>query len=286
MSNAVAVRSHTQPGDEIITEATSHIYVYEGGGYAALSGCSIALVPGPRGLMKPADVEQAIRKADGSLSHFPNGSLVCVENTSNRGGGTVYPQEDLDAIAMMAHSHNCAAHLDGARLFNACVASDTTPARAVHEYDTVSVCLSKGLGAPVGSLLVGSVPLIARAHRWRKLFGGGMRQAGVLAAAGLHALERHIDRLADDHARARRLAVAVDRMDAYSIDLATVQTNMVYVTTTAGPVSGTIVATLAGQGVDVLALDSNTLRVVTHLHISDADIDRAIAAFEAAAGHD
>jgi threonine aldolase len=280
MSNAVAIRTQTQPGDEIVTEATSHIYVYEGGGYAALSGCSVALVRGERGLMNPADVAKAIRKADGSLSHFPNGSLVCVENTSNRGGGTVYPQDSLDAIATVAKEHDCAAHLDGARLFNAAVSSGTGPARMVREFDTISVCLSKGLGAPVGSVLVGSRDLIARAHRWRKLFGGGMRQAGILAAAGLHALEHHVARLADDHRRARRLAEAVDAMDGFSVDLATVETNMAYIKTLGGAIAGQVVAALAEHGVDLMSLGPDSLRVVTHLHISDADIDRAIAAFQ------
>ncbi len=170
MSNAIAIRAHTNPGDEIVTESTSHIYVYEGGGYAALSGCSVALVPGKLGIMTPEDVAKAIRKGDGSLGHFPNGSLVCVENTSNRGGGTCYPQETLDAIAKIAHDNDCAAHMDGARLFNAAIATGTAPARIVRDYDSVSICLSKGLGAPVGSVLVGSSEFITLAHRWRKMF--------------------------------------------------------------------------------------------------------------------
>jgi len=284
MANAVAVRSHTEPGDEIVAESGSHVYVYEGGGYAALSGCSIALVQGVRGLMAPADVERAIRKAEGSLSHFPNASLVWVENSANRGGGTVYPVQDLDAIAELAQRHDCATHLDGARLFNAAVATETDPARLVRDYDSVSVCLSKGLGAPVGSVLAGSACLLKRAHRWRKLFGGGMRQAGVLAAAGLHALDHHLERLADDHARARRLAEAVAGIDGFSVDLETVQTNMVYITCSDGRSAGEVEAVLAEQGVDLLALGPDTLRAVTHLHISDSDIDRAIEAFAASAG--
>ena len=281
MSNAIAVRTQTQPGDEIVAEATSHIYVYEGGGYAALSGCSIALVPGTHGLMKASDVARSIRKAEGSLSHFPNGRLVCVENTSNRGGGTIYPQDELDAIAEIAHSRDCAAHLDGARLFNAVVATGIAPSRVVRHYDTVSICLSKGLGAPVGSVLVGSADLIARAHRWRKLFGGGMRQVGILAAAGIHALDHHVERLADDHARARRLAEAIDAMDGYSVDLSAVVTNMAYITIGGGRGADSVVTALAAHDVDVLALGPDSLRVVTHLHLTDTDIDRAIAAFAA-----
>ena len=199
MSNAIAIRAHTSPGDEIITETASHIYVYEGGGYAALSGCSVALVPGNSGIMEPEDVEKAIRKQEGSLGHYPNGSLVCVENTANRGGGTCYPQEKLDQIAKIAHDNGCAAHIDGARLFNACVATGTSPSRMVREYDSISICLSKGLGTPVGSVLVGSSEIISEAHRWRKMFGGGMRQAGILAACGIYALENHVERLEEDH---------------------------------------------------------------------------------------
>jgi len=279
MSNAIAIRAHTSPGDEIVTESTSHIYLYEGGGYAALSGCSIALVPGERGILDSDDVQKGIRKAAGSQGHFPNGSLVCVENTSNRGGGTCYPQETLDQIAAVAHDNGCAAHMDGARLFNAVVATGIDAARMVRDYDSISICLSKGLGAPVGSVLVGSSEFIASAHRWRKMFGGGMRQAGVLAAAGIHALDNHIDRMEEDHIRARRLAEAIAVMDGFEVDMESVQTNMVYVTTKA-PASK-IVAGLAEHGIDLFDLTPNSLRIVIHLHITDEDVDRTIAAFAA-----
>ena len=279
MSNAVAIRAHTSPGDEIITETTSHIYQYEGGGYAALSGCSIALVPANRGIMNPDDVAKAIRKAEGSLAHYPDGSLVCVENTANRGGGTCYPQETLDAIAKVAHDNGCAAHIDGARLFNAVIATGVDAARMVRDYDSISICLSKGLGAPVGSVLVGSSEFIARAHRWRKMFGGGMRQAGIIAAGGLFAVENHINRLAEDHARARRLAEAVNAMDGFTVDLDSVQTNMVYVDGDLG--AKQIMAGLAEHGVDVLDVGPTAVRAVVHLHITDDDIERTIAAFAA-----
>ncbi|MDE0707702.1 MAG: aminotransferase class I/II-fold pyridoxal phosphate-dependent enzyme [Candidatus Poseidoniales archaeon] len=279
MSNAVAIRTHTSPGDEIITETTSHVYQYEGGGYAALSGCSIALVPAVRGIMNPEDVSKAIRKAEGSLGHFPNGSLVCVENTANRGGGTCYPQETLDEIAKVAHENGCAAHIDGARLFNAVVATRTDPARMVRDYDSISICLSKGLGAPVGSVLVGSLEFIAKAHRWRKMFGGGMRQAGIIAAGGLFALENHVERLSEDHARARRLAEAVNAMDGFTIDLDSVETNMIYIHGDMDAQS--IIDGLASQGVDVLSVGPTAVRAVVHLHITDDDIDRTIAAFAA-----
>ena len=278
MSNAIAIRAHTNPGDEIVTESTSHIYVYEGGGYAALSGCSVALVPGKLGIMTPEDVAKAIRKGDGSLGHFPNGSLVCVENTSNRGGGTCYPQETLDAIAKIAHDNDCAAHMDGARLFNAVIATGTDPARIVRDYDSVSICLSKGLGAPVGSVLVGSSDFIALAHRWRKMFGGGMRQAGVIAACGLYSIDNNIDRLSEDHERAQRLAVAVNSLSNFEVDLDSVQSNMVFARTPEGT-ADKVVEHLASQGVDILTINDSVVRAVTHLHITDEDIEHAISAF-------
>ena len=278
MSNAIAIRAHTNPGDEIVTESTSHIYVYEGGGYAALSGCSVALVPGKLGIMTPEDVAKAIRKGDGSLGHFPNGSLVCVENTSNRGGGTCYPQETLDAIAKIAHDNDCAAHMDGARLFNAVIATGTDPARIVRDYDSVSICLSKGLGAPVGSVLVGSSDFIALAHRWRKMFGGGMRQAGVIAACGLYAIDNHIERLTEDHEMAHRLAVAVNSLSNFEVDLDSVQSNMVFARTPEGT-ADKVVEHLASQGVDILTINDSVVRAVTHLHITDEDIEHAISAF-------
>ncbi len=279
MSNAVAIRTHTNPGDEIVTESTSHIYVYEGGGYATLSGCSVALVPGKLGIMEPDDVAKAIRKSDGSLGHYPNGSLVCVEHTSNRGGGTCYPQETLDAIAKVAHDNDCQAHMDGARMFNAAIATGTDPARIVRDYDSISICLSKGLGAPVGSVLIGSSEFIANAHRWRKMFGGGMRQAGVIAACGIYALDNHVERLAEDHIRARRLAEAVNAMDGFTVNLDSVETNMVYIN---GEMSAPqILEELAVNGVDVLEVGPTAVRAVVHLHITDEDIDRTITAFAA-----
>ena len=280
MSNAIAIRTHTNPGDEIITESTSHIYIYEGGGYAALSGCSVALVPGKLGIMTPEDVEKAIRKSDGSLGHFPNGSLVCVENTSNRGGGTCYSQENLDAIAKVAHENDCAVQMDGARLFNAAIATGTNPARIVRDYDSISICLSKGLGSPVGSLLVGSSEFIAQAHRWRKMFGGGMRQAGVIAAAGIYALENNISRLDDDHKRANKLASAINEMEMFSVNIEGVQTNMVYIEINGDLNANQVVEKLAEHDVHVLALGDNLLRAVTHIHITDEDINKSINAFK------
>jgi threonine aldolase len=169
--------------------------------------------------------------------------------------------------------------MDGARLFNASVASGISAARLVENCDSVAICLSKGLGAPVGSLLAGSSEFIAQAHRWRKMFGGGMRQAGIIAAAGIHALENNVDRLANDHARARRFGEAVNEMDGYSVDLSAVQTNMVYVTLTAGQDATQAVQGLAEQGVDLFDISPTSLRAVFHLHVTDEDVDAAINAF-------
>ena len=278
MSNIVATRTHTSPGDEIVTEAHSHVYQYEGGAFAALSGCSVALVHAKNGLMIPEEVSNSIRKAEGSLSHYPNGSLVCVENTAQGGGGTVYFQDTLDEICRVARERDCKLHMDGARLFNAAVASGTDPARIVRDFDTVSICLSKGLGAPVGSVLVGSKADLAEAHRWRKMFGGGMRQAGVIASAGIYALENNIERLGEDHKRARKFAESLETIPAFSVDLETVQSNIVFIGVEKGSAKG-MVSEISKHGVEILDTDDSTIRAVFHLHITDNDVEKAIEAF-------
>ena len=278
MSNIVATRTHTSPGDEIVTEIHSHVYKYEGGAFAALSGCSVALVDGKNGLMTPEQVSGSIRKAEGSLSHYPNGSLVCVENTAQGGGGTVYSQDTLDEICKVGREKDCKLHLDGARLFNAVAASSTDPARMVRDFDSVSICLSKGLGAPVGSILVGSKKDIAQAHRWRKMFGGGMRQAGMMAAAGIYALENNIERLSEDHRRAKTFAEAVAKMPNFSINTENVQSNIVFIEVGKGNAEK-IIGKLAKHEVDILSTDDSTIRAVFHLHITDEDLEKAIEAF-------
>ena len=270
MSNAIALRTHTVPGDEIVCDKTAHIYRYEGGGYAALCGASIALVDGEGGLMTPEQVRKAVRKAEGSGSHYPNGSLVCVENTSNLGGGACYDQNTLDEIATVAKELDCKTHIDGARIFNAALATGVDVARMCEHYDSVSICFSKGLGAPVGSVLVGSADFIAKAHRWRKLFGGGWRQAGLLAAGCLHALDHHVERLAEDHRRAQTIARMMDELPMFSVDLSSVQTNMVYAETTES--AADVVAKFAAQGIDMFDLADNRIRIVVHLHITDEDV--------------
>ena len=279
MSNIVATRTHTSPGDEIVTEAHSHVYQYEGGAFAALSGCSVALVHAKNGLMTPEEVSNSIRKAEGSLSHYPNGSLVCVENSAQGGGGTVYSQETLDEISKIAKEKDCKLHMDGARLFNAAVASGTDPARVVRDFDTVSICLAKGWGAPVGSVLVGSKNDLTQAHRWRKMFGGGMRQAGVIASAGIYALENNIERLSEDHKRARAFAESINNMKPFSVNLETVQSNIVFISVEKGSTK-TIIEELSKKGVGILDTDDSTIRAVFHLHITDEDWGTAIDAFK------
>jgi threonine aldolase len=203
MTNQLAIKLHTQPGDEVICDKLAHIYNYEGGGIAFHSGASVRLVQGNYGIFSPNDVLCNINKDD---PHFPRTSLVCIENTVNKGGGAVWTIEQMQAIAQVCKTNNLRLHLDGARIFNAIVAANQNPLDYALIFDTISICLSKGLGAPVGSLLLGNKQHIAKAKRLRKLFGGGMRQAGYLAAAGIFALNNHISRLKDDHEKAKLLA--------------------------------------------------------------------------------
>eukprot|EP00051_Salpingoeca_urceolata_P013058 m.163297 g.163297 ORF g.163297 m.163297 type:complete len:615 (-) comp17686_c0_seq4:28-1872(-) len=279
MSNAVALRTHTRPGDEIVVEAESHIYFYEGGGYAALCGCSIALVKGEHGIMSASDVAKSIRKAEGSLSHYPNCTLVCIEQTANRGGGTYYSKEQIDEICRVAHDNGCAVHLDGARIFNAVVEMDVDVKTMLENVDTVSICLSKGLGCPVGSVLVGPADFIHRAHRSRKLFGGGLRQGGFLAAAGIYALDHHVDRLAEDNARARHIGQVLGALPGATVS--PVMTNMAYVTVDSRFGSATdLVAKLEETGILTVATGPNTVRITCHLDVGDDDVDRLLEAFK------
>jgi threonine aldolase len=274
MANQTAIRAQTQPGDEIITHAENHIYHYEGGAPSALSGCSMNFLHGPRGIFDAGQVRDAIRPDD---SHFPQSRLVVVENTHNRGGGAVWPLETIREVHDVAREFGLSMHLDGARLMNACVATGHAPAEYARYFDTVSTCFSKGLGAPVGSAVAGSAKIVARVHRFRKMFGGGMRQAGILAAAALYALEQNVDRLADDHANASRLATAFAETSGLIIDPASVETNIVFfdIEDRLGSAAD-FCNRLADSGVRMLPLGPQRIRAVTHLDVSSADIDRAI----------
>lgn len=271
MANQIAIRIQTQPGDEVIVEGGAHPFNYEGGAPAMISGVQMRTVPGIDGILNPTDVAQAFRPAD---PHFPPTKMISAEDTANRGGGVPYPIATLDQLGILAHGHGAAAHLDGARVFNAQVATGISAARRSQHFDTVSFCLSKGLGAPVGSLLCGPKDLIHRALWVRKALGGGMRQAGILAAAGVYALENNIDRLGDDHARARRLAEGL-RHAGFPAPVPA--SNMLYVDVRDGERAQTL---LEAEGVRCLAASSTVLRLVTHLDVDDADIAHTIAAFE------
>ena len=278
MANQVALKTLTQPGDQIIAHAHSHVYHYEAGAPAVLSGCSFCLLPGARGIFEADDVRQAVRPDD---SHFPHSALVVLENTHNRGGGAVWPLERVKEVCETARAAGLKRHLDGARLLNASVATGHSPAAYAAHFDTVSICFSKGLGAPVGSALAGSAELVGRAHRYRKMFGGGMRQAGILAAAALYALEHNVERLAEDHAHARRLAEALAELSPVSLDPATVETNIVIFDL--DPAHGTaqsICDKLKAQGVWMLAIAPQRIRAVTHLDVSDRGLERAIDALK------
>jgi threonine aldolase len=274
MANQVAIRSQTSPGDGVIAARSAHAYLYEAGAAPALSGVQFELV-GEEGLFDADDVRSALSPDD---VHFAPSRLICVENTHNRSGGRVFPLESIRAIGALARERGIALHLDGARIFNAEVASGVPVARWAEPFDSVSFCLSKGLGAPVGSLIVGSTELIRRAHRFRKMFGGGMRQAGILAAAGLYALEHHVKRLEQDHARARRLARGVERIPGLEL-VREPETNIVVFR--AAQV-GSLLARSREAGLLMGAVDASTIRAVTHLDVDDADIDRALEVLAAA----
>ena len=273
MSNQIAVKVHTQPGDEILCEATCHIYMWEAGGPARLSGVTCRTVDGDYGILDVAQLEDKIRPID---EHYVRTRLVCLENTHNRGGGQVYPLEKVRAISEWARANGLQMHLDGARLWNAIVASGVSGAEWAKHFDTVSVCFSKGLGAPMGSALVGSKEFIDRAKRVRKLFGGGMRQAGIIAAAALYAMDHHIDRMAEDHANARILAAAIADTPGLRLNPAQVETNLVWFEADAAlGTSREISARLREKGILISASGKQVLRACTHLDVPKDQSEQA-----------
>jgi threonine aldolase len=279
MANQLAIRSHTEPGDEILVEGNAHIYYYEAGGPAALSGVMCRCLDGRRGVFTAADLEAALRPAD---QHFARTRLVCIENTHNRGGGKIWSIEQVRQVASAARKHNLQLHLDGARLWNASIATGTAEREYAAMFDTVSVCFSKGLGAPVGSALVGSTALIDRARRFRKMLGGGMRQAGIIAAGALFALRHHRARLAEDHLNAKLLAAGLAGSQAIETDAEEVETNMVRFRSRSIPAEQ-LVERLRTHGVLMLAVGLDTIRAVTHLMVSAPDIEEAVKIISAAA---
>ncbi len=278
MGNEVAISAHTQPGDEVILETNSHIFNYEGGAPALLSGVQLCPLPGEKGVITAEQIESAIRSKD---IHHPNTSLICLENTHNMAGGTIYPLDEIRRIREIAEAHHLKMHLDGARLWNAFVATGISFQEYGRYFDSISVCFSKGLGAPVGSMLVGSTEYINSARRYRKIYGGGMRQAGILAAAALYALDNNLERLADDHKNARKLAEGINSLPDIHIDMDSVQTNIVIMEINPKKYTAEqVVNALKEGGVLLLAIDHSHLRAVTHLDVSEEGINRAIEAFE------
>ena len=225
MGNLIAVLTHCQRGDEVVLEMDSHIYYYEVGGLSAVAGVIPRLIVGDKGILDPQDIRGALREEN---LHYPKTTLICLENTHNRAGGTIIPPKVTEEICQLAHQRNIAVHLDGARIFNAAVALNIKPALLAKDVDSMMFCLSKGLSAPVGSILTGSKEFIQKARKNRKMLGGGMRQAGILAAAGIIALDNMIERLEEDHKNARILGEGLAGISGIKVDLATIQTNMVY----------------------------------------------------------
>src|SRR5262245_9200683 len=285
MANQLSIRAQTEPGDEVIAHEDSHIIHYETGAPAALSGCMIRVLRGARGQYTAADVEQVIRPEN---IHSARSKLVVIENTHNRGGGSIWPLAEVERVTATAREHGLRAHLDGARLWNACVATGLKPTQYTRHFNTVSCCFSKGLGAPVGSAVAGDAETIKRVHRFRKMFGGAMRQAGLLAAACLYAMEHNIERLAEDQANARRLAEGIGNMPGLSIAPDQrergVETNIVYFDLApSAPMSAAeFCEKLKAEGVWMLPTAPRRVRAVTHLDVSREMIDRALLAIESA----
>jgi threonine aldolase len=280
MANQLSIRAQTQPGQEVIVESTAHIVRYEQGAAAALSGVQLHWVRGERGLLAAEQIEAAIRPND---PHTIPTALICLENTHNSGGGSIYPIAAIEAIRSVAQRHGIPMHLDGARLFNAVVATGVSAADYAQHFDTVSVCLSKGLGAPVGSLIAtNDLTLLGKLRRFRRMYGGAMRQAGILAAAGIYALEHNIARLKEDHERANRLAQILHDIPSVSLNPAHVETNIiVFDLKENGRPPAEIVAALKQEGVLLNAIGGRSFRAVTHLDISEEAIEEAGRTFTA-----
>jgi threonine aldolase len=264
-TNQIAINVHTRPGDEVICSDVAHVYLYEGGGIAQNSGASVRLVHGDRGRISAQDILKNINADD---AHFPHTSLVCVENTSNKGGGAIYDFDELKKISKLCKEKNMAFHCDGARIFNALVASGVSAKQFGELFDSISICLSKGLGSPIGSVLIGSKDFIYRAHRRRKSFGGGMRQAGFVAAAGLYAMHHHIDRLKEDHMRSQQIGEAL-KSCGWVVGLMPIDTNIVIAEVDKAFNSSEALVALANADIKCFTFGSDKLRLVTHLDFTD-----------------
>ena len=275
MTNQIAIKCHTQPGDEVICDESAHVYQYEGGGIASNSGASVKLLYGDRGRINAGQVRFAINADD---AHKANSSLVCLENTSNRGGGSCYDFEEIKKIQAVCNENKLAIHLDGARLWNALVAKGETPKQYGEAFDSISICLSKSLGCPVGSLLLGKKDFIKKARRIRKVFGGGMRQAGFIAAAGIYALQNNIERLAEDHIHTKLIADAIATKEFVQLVLP-VETNIIIFELKENITAPDLVATLKEHSILGYAISPNRVRLVVHLDINKEMVAKTIEVF-------
>ena len=266
MTNQIAIKVHTKPGDEIICDQTAHVYNYEGGGIGFNSGCSVRLLQGDKGRFTTGDVTENINPADDV--HRPLSRLVVIENTSNRGGGSIWHVNEIKNISESCKKNGLALHLDGARLFNALIETGETAIQHGNFFDSISICLSKGLGAPVGSLLIGNSAFIRQARRVRKVFGGGMRQAGYLAAAGIFALDNHINRLKEDHNRAHQLGKMIENLP-FITEVFPIQTNIVIFKLDEKMPSETFLKKLSDNKILAVPFGKQTIRFVTHLDFND-----------------
>lgn len=277
MSNQIAIKCHTQPGDEVICDKLSHVYIYEGGGIAFNSGCQVKPVEGNLGRITAAQVVEAINPND---VHKAKTQLVSLENTANRGGGSCYEMTEIQQIKQVCLENNLKLHLDGARIFNAIVAKDEDAKEYGHIFDSISICLSKGLGAPVGTVLIGSKEFINKARRVRKVFGGGMRQAGYLAAAGIYALENNIERLALDHRHAQQIVSALKEKEFIG-SMFPVETNIVIFEVKGKYTAKTLAEKFKEKDILVMAISPTQIRMVLHLDVSEEMVRQTIQVIEA-----
>jgi len=273
MTNQIAIKAHTQPGDELICDAASHIYNYEGGGIAFNAGVQARLINGDRGRINADQIENAVNP---NFDWLTKTSLVSLENTVNRAGGSIYQLADIKLIKEVCSTRNLKLHLDGARLFNALVETNDTPIAYGETFDSISICLSKGLGAPIGSLLLGNQSFIKKAKRFRKVFGGGMRQAGFIAAAGIYALENNIERLAQDHAHAKQLAATLSDLDFVG-EILPVETNIIIFEVKGRYTATELIKALQPFNIFAFTVSEHQIRFVLHLDITPAMVEETIA---------
>ena len=276
MTNQIAIKVHTQPGDEVICDRMSHVYIYEGGGIAFNSGCQVKSIQGDRGRINATQVLESINPTD---IHKAVSSLVSLENTANRGGGSIYNWTDILAIKEVCTQNNLKLHLDGARLFNAIVAREQSPEDYGKIFDSISVCLSKGLGAPVGSVLLGGKEFIEKARRVRKVFGGGMRQAGFMAAAGIYALQNNVNRLVKDHQHAVQIGEALSKKD-FTGKIMPIDTNIIIFEIVAPNTAAEIVQKFLAKNIKMMAISPNQIRMVLHLDITEQMVQETIDVIE------